>query len=80
MNITIDFAAKTITINEDIKVSDLVEVLKKHNIGDDYKIVKSNIITCTCSKYNPSDLWITTSPPYTGDSLKPYYTSNNNTN
>lgn len=84
MNITLDFATKTITINENIKVSDLVEILKKHNIGDDYKIVKTNIvnntITCTCSKYSPSDLWITTNPSYTGDPLKPYYMSNNNTN
>lgn len=83
MNITLDFATKTITINEDTKVSDLVEILKKHNIGDDYKIVKTNIInsiTCTCNKYNqytPTEFWYTTSQPHTGDPIKPYCTSNN---
>lgn len=83
MNITLDFAAKTITINEDIKISDLVEILKKHNIEDDYKIVKTNTvntITCTCNKYNPYkplDFWYTTNQPTIEDPLKPYCTSSN---
>lgn len=83
MNITLDFATKTITINEDTKVSDLVKVLKEHNIGDDYKIVKTNIVNsivttncnCNCNKnypYKPLDFW------YTDNSPNPYCTSNLN--
>lgn len=84
MKITLNFETKTITINEDIKISDLLEVLKKHNIDEDFKIEKINIIesvintcTCNCNKnypYKPIDFW------YTNNSPNPYCTSNlNNT-